>query len=150
MKARTIFSLSLRSLRSNRLRSVITVAIIALGITALVGIITAIQAMDQKLTESFSTMGANGFSIRFKERGFRVGGNNREVKVSKKGQKQEKKSNLGQPIQLQEAEQFIQLYKYPSQPSLSCFAGNNNVVSTPVKKTNPVVAVFGTDENYLD
>jgi hypothetical protein len=86
-----VFALSIRTIRSNRLRSGITVAIIALGITALVGIITAIQAMNQKLTESFSTMGANGFTIRFKERGFGIGGKRREMDVSRKGKKQEKK-----------------------------------------------------------
>src|ERR1043165_4246995 len=118
MKATDILSLSLRSLRSNRLRSAITIAIIALGITALVGIITAIQAMNQKLTESFSSMGANGFTIRFKERNFRVGNDYREIKLSKKGQKQEKTSNLGQPITQNEAEQFVQLYRYPAQISI--------------------------------
>ena len=51
MKTWDIFSLSFQTLRSNRLRSGITVAIIALGITALVGIITAIEAMNQKLCE---------------------------------------------------------------------------------------------------
>ena len=34
---------------------------------ALVGINTAIDAMKQKFTESFSAMGANGFTIHFKE-----------------------------------------------------------------------------------
>lgn len=88
MKATDIFSLSLRTIRSNKLRSGITIAIIALGITALVGIITAIQAMNQKLTESFSSMGANGFSIRHKERGFRIG--KQEMNVKRKASKQEK------------------------------------------------------------
>jgi putative ABC transport system permease protein len=149
MKASDIFSLSLRTIRSNRLRSSITIAIIALGITALVGIITAIQAMNQKLTESFSTMGANGFSIRFKERGFRIG-NNREMEVKKKGAKQEKKSNLSRPISLLEAEEFSIKYQYPSKISLVCFAGNNNTVSSRDKKTNPVIALFGSDENYIN
>ncbi|RYZ47082.1 MAG: ABC transporter permease, partial [Chitinophagaceae bacterium] len=83
MKTADVLSLSFRTIRSNRLRTGITVAIIALGITALIGIITAIQAMNQKLTESFATIGANGFTIRFKERGFRIGAN-REMKVNKK------------------------------------------------------------------
>lgn len=149
MKLLDIFLLSVRTIRSNSLRSAITVAIIALGITALVGIITAIQAMNQKLTESFSAMGANGFSIRTKERGFRIG-NNRELKVKKKGAKQEKKSNLGQPVSLQEAEQFVQSFHYPSQVSIATFTGNNNVVSSSSKKTNPTIALFGSDESYLD
>ncbi len=149
MKINDVLSLSFRTIRSNGLRSGITIAIIALGITALVGIITAIEAMNQKLTESFSTMGANGFSIRFKERGFRIG-NNREPNVKKKVDKQEKKSNLGQPITLQEAEAFTQTFKYPSQLSLAGFGGNNNIISTTYKKTNPTIALFGSDEDYLD
>nr|WP_262915485.1 hypothetical protein [Niabella ginsengisoli] len=54
---------------------------------ALIGIITAIKAMNQKFTESFSSMGANAFTIRFKERNIRFGGGGDELKVSKKGKK---------------------------------------------------------------
>ena len=88
MRFLDVFSLAYRTVRSNKLRTGITVAIIAFGIMALVGIITAIKAMNQKFTESFSTMGANGFTIRFKERNIRFGGDNdREIKLSKKPQK---------------------------------------------------------------
>ena len=69
-----VFRLAFRTVRSNRLRTGLTVAIIAFGIMALVGIITAIKAMNQKFSESFSTMGANGFTLRFKERNIRFGG----------------------------------------------------------------------------
>ena len=72
MKISDVASLAYRSVRSNKLRTGITITIIAFGIMALIGIITAIQAMNQKLTESFSTMGANGFTIRFKERNFHL------------------------------------------------------------------------------
>ncbi|HUC81617.1 MAG TPA: ABC transporter permease [Flavisolibacter sp.] len=149
MKTADILSLSFRTIRSNRLRSGITIAIIALGITALVGIITAIQAMNQKLTESFATIGANGFSIRFKERGFRIGAN-REMKVEKKAQRQEKKSNLSKPISMQEAERFAAAFNYPGKVSLACYGGNNNNVATSIKKTNPTVTLFGADESYLE
>ena len=70
MKGMTIFdslSLAWRTVRSNKLRTGITVAIIAFGIMALIGIITAIEAMNQSLKESFSSMGANAFNIRFKD-----------------------------------------------------------------------------------
>lgn len=89
-----ILSLAFRSVRSNKLRTGITVAIIAFGIMALVGIITAIKAMNQKFTESFSTMGANAFTIRYKERNIRIGGggNNADIKLTKKGSRKEIKS----------------------------------------------------------
>ena len=88
MKISDVLSLAYRSVRSNKLRTGITIAIIAFGIMALVGIITAIKAMNQKLTESFSTMGANGFTIRFKERNFHIGGDGGgNTQLSKKGAK---------------------------------------------------------------
>ena len=66
-------------------------AIIAFGIMALVGIITAIKAMNQKFTESFSTMGANGFTIRFKERQIHFGGGGEsDLKLAKKGKQKGK------------------------------------------------------------
>ena len=67
-------TLSWRTVRSNKLRTGITVSIIAFGIMALIGIITAIEAMNQSLYENFSILGANSFSIRFKERNIRFGG----------------------------------------------------------------------------
>ena len=87
-----VFSLAYRTVRSNKLRTGLTVSIIAFGIMALIGIITAIKAMNQKFSESFSTMGANAFTIRFKERNFRFGGNdNNDIKLSKKGKTKRKK-----------------------------------------------------------
>ena len=89
----TLDSLSLawRTVRSNKLRTGITVAIIAFGIMALIGIITAIEAMNQSLKESFSSMGANAFSIRYKESRARFGGNgNGDLKKTKRGLKEKK------------------------------------------------------------
>lgn len=143
------FSMAFRTVRGNKLRTSLTVAIIAFGIMALVGINTAIEAMKQKFTESFSSMGASGFTIRFSEprRGF---GGGRELKKEKKGAKKEKKSNLGKPITRQQAEEFKQRYHFPAQVSLNIFGSGNAVVSRGGKKTNPNVRVYGGDENFID
>lgn len=145
-----VFALAFRSVRSNKLRTGLTVAIIAFGIMALVGIITAIKAMNQKLSESFSTMGANAFTIRFRERNIRFGGGGGDdVKLSKKGKRKEKKSNLGKRITKDEAELFVERYQYPSIKSISVFGTRNAIISHDEKKTNPNVMLFGGDENYL-
>jgi len=73
MTLKDTFLLAYATVKSNKLRTGITVAIIAFGIMALIGIITAIQAMNQSITESFSSMGANAFNIRFKESNIRFG-----------------------------------------------------------------------------
>jgi putative ABC transport system permease protein len=145
-----VFSLAFRTVRSNKLRTGLTVAIIAFGIMALVGIITAIKAMNQKFSESFSTMGANGFTVRYKERNIRFGNDGSDdVKLSKKGSKKTKKSNLGKKITRDEAELFVRNYKYPAITSISIFANRNSIVSRESRKTSPNVVLAGGDENYL-
>jgi putative ABC transport system permease protein len=145
-----ILSLAYRTVRSNKLRTGLTISIIAFGIMALIGIITAIQAMNQKFSESFSTMGANGFTLRVKERNFHFGGgNNNDAKLSKAGQRKEKKSNLGKNITKEEAELFVRTFQYPATKSIYISGGNSNIVSYEARKTNPNIILLGGDENYL-
>lgn len=146
-----VFSLASRTVRSNKLRTGLTVSIIAFGIMALIGIITAIQAMNQKFSESFSTMGANAFTIRFKESNIHFGGgrSNRDIKLSKKNERKEKKSNLGRKITRDEAEFFVKNFQYPAIKSISIFCNRNNIASYEERKTSPNLMVFGGDENYL-
>lgn len=152
MKGMTIFdslSLAWRTVRSNKLRTGITVAIIAFGIMALIGIITAIEAMNQSLKESFSSMGANAFNIRFKDSRVRFGGNNSDVKKTTRGRK-EKKSNLDKPIQREEAEYFKQNFNFPSaKVSIYRRGPGGQEVNYKDKKTNPQIVVWGGDEHYL-
>jgi putative ABC transport system permease protein len=150
MKISDVLSLAYRSVRSHKLRTGITVAIIAIGITALIGFTTAIQAMNEKLMESFSTMGANGFTIRFKERNFRIGGGGRDVELSKKGAKKQKQSSLNKVLTEDESELFVRNYQFPGATvGLSTFSGRNNIVSYQSLKTSPNVLMMGGDENYL-
>ena len=150
MNISDIFSLAYRTVRSNKLRTGLTVAIIAFGIMALVGIITAIKAMNQKFTESFSTMGANGFTIRFKERQVHFGGGGQSnLKVAKKGSRKEKTSNLGKPITIDQADEFRKYYTFPAITGISVFVNRNTIVSYDTKKTTPNVLMIGADENYL-
>lgn len=150
MRTRDTISLAYRTVRSNKVRTGITVAIIAFGIMALVGINTAIQAMKQKFTESFSSMGANGFTIRFREMRVNFGGGNSELKKTTKGKLREKKSNLSKPITRAQAEAFKQNFNYPAQIGIYIFGQRDVVASTVSKKTNPTVRVYGVDENYID
>lgn len=149
MAFRDTFSLAYRTVRGNKLRTGITVAIIAFGIMALVGINTAIESIKQKFTESFSSMGANGFTIRYREPrfGFNNGG---DVKKEKKGQRREKKSNMGKPITVLQAETFKGNFDFPAQVCLNIFGARDAVVSYGSKKSNPTVRIMGSDENYLD
>src|SRR5688572_18433676 len=53
----------LRSVRANLLRSVITAFIVTLGITALVGVLTAVDGIQASIKKSLSSLGANTFYI---------------------------------------------------------------------------------------
>ncbi len=149
MKLRDTISLAFRTVRSNKLRTGITVAIIAFGIMALVGINTAIDAMKQKFTESFASMGANGFTIHYKSFNFFGGGNN-DVKKEKKGERKEKKSNDKKIITREQAEAFKKRFNFPAKIALGLRGTNDAVVSLGDKKTNPNVRILGGDENYVD
>lgn len=143
------FTLAWRTVRSNKLRTGITVAIIAFGIMALIGIITAIEAMNQSLKESFSSMGANAFSIRYKDSRVRMGGRNNGVTKTKRGLR-EKKSKLDKPIRKEEAEFFKKNFVYPgAQVSIYRRGPGAQEVHYGDKKTNPQITLMGGDENYL-
>lgn len=151
MQTSDIVSLAFRTIRGNRLRTGLTVSIIAFGIMALIGIITAIQAMNQKFSESFSSMGANAFSIRFKERNIRFGGRqSSEVKLTRKGARKEKVSNLDKIINREQAESFLDSFDFPAVKSISVFGNRNNLVSRGTSKTSPNVTLFGGDIHYVD
>jgi len=144
-------SLSWKNIKSNKLRTGITVVIIALGIFALILIITAIQAASNSLTSSFSTMGANAFSIRFKERNFRFGGGRSSTVKSTKNGQRERKSNTGIPISLDEARAFRDRFNFPgAKVSIALRGPSSIVVNNSKRKTNPEVNIFGGDENYLE
>lgn len=148
MKILDTLSLAFRTVRSNKLRTGITVSIIAFGIMALVGINTAIDAMKQKFTESFASMGANGFTIHYKD--YQFFGNNQQVTKEKKGAKKDKVSNAKVPISKEQAERFKAAYQFPAKVSINVRGGNSNIVSMDSRKTNPTVQVNGGDENYAE
>ena len=116
---------------------------------ALIGIITAIEAMNQSLNENFSTMGANAFSIRYRDRQIRIGGRNDRVKKTTKGTLKEKNSNTGRIITYEEARAFKQRFAFPALVSISIRGPRNVVVNNEKIKTNPNVVVQAGDENYL-
>src|SRR5690554_6735819 len=94
------FKVALQSIRSNRLRTFLTALIISIGITALVGILTSIDAIQSSLTESFSAMGSNSFSIRNRGVNIRIGGQGTRPKVYPK-------------ITYQEAVAFKENFEFP-------------------------------------
>lgn len=151
MMLRDILYLAFRSIRSNKLRTGLTVAIIVLGITALVGIFTVIASIRTSVFNNFASMGANGFTIRNWQMNVHFGnGGGHATKGSKKdNQHKEQTSRRNLNISYLDAEAFKNRYTFPAKVSVSLMATGTATVIRGTVKTNPNVQVIGGDENYL-
>lgn len=141
MKTKDIISLATNAIKSNRLRANLTVAIIAIGITALIGIVTIIEVLKGSIYSNFTSMGANTFTITSQS----------ILSKSKKhgGKKRINQSETESRISLQDADNFQSYFQYPAEVSLSVMANNTATVKKGTKKSNPNIIVMGTDEKYL-
>jgi len=72
--------ISLDSIKSHLLRTILTILIISFGIMALVGILTATDSIKYYLTQNFSMMGANTFTIRNRSMNVHIGNDNQVQK----------------------------------------------------------------------
>ncbi len=125
------------SIKENKLRTTLTALIISIGIMALVGILTSIDALKASISNSFSSMGSNTFTIR--NRGFNMQmGGHRNRKVENKN------------ITFEEATAFQKKFIYPATTSISYRVSSSATVKFNYDKTNPNITVFGSDENYLN
>ncbi len=129
--------LAMQSIKSNRLRTFLTALIIAIGISALVGILTTINAIENKMTEAFSSMGANSFTIRNRGTGIKVGGAGQRPKTFR-------------PINYEDAIKLKQRLNTPATVSVSIFASGGSTVKYGTEKTNPNVNIQGIDEEGLN
>ena len=131
-----ILSMAFQNIRANMLRAILTLLIIAFGIMALVGILTAIDAIAYSLNDNLSGLGANSFSIERKWS---------EVRSNQRGRRQK----AGDPIRYKQAMEFKERFSFPGRVSISLWATNLASVKYGEEKTNPNVAFVGVDENYF-
>lgn len=129
--------IAVNSIKANKLRAFLTMLIIFFGITALVGISSAIDAMKGSINSNFTSMGANSFTIRNKETSVRIG-------------RRGKKSKRYQSITYKEAIRFKNEFTFPASTAVSTMASFNARLKFGTEKTNPNIQVFGGDENYLE
>jgi putative ABC transport system permease protein len=130
-----IIALSMRSIGTNKLRTILTMLIMGIGISALVGIQTSLNGLKQFLNSDFASMGSNSFTLR----GGTTGAEGSDGRPSRRV-----------PITYREAIRFQERYEYPSVVSVSVVARqSSSTVKYQGKKTNPTVTVLGVDAPYL-
>ena len=126
----------LRSIKGNLLRTVLTALIISLGITSLVGILTAIDGIQSSVDNSFSGLGANSFDIR----------NRAAMQVRREGQKEKRFKN----IDYRQAVRYKTLFQSKGKVSLKTTVTGNAIAKFASKKTNPNTRLFGINDNFLE
>lgn len=129
--------IALGSIRTQLLRTILTVLIIAIGIMALVAILTVVSALENTLSKDFASMGANTFNInQYENTSRRRGGEEREI--------------INPIISYPEAVAFKNKYKYPlTETSLSFTATSTAEVKYESAKTDPEISVLGVDEYFI-
>ncbi len=128
--------ISLKAINSNRVRAILTMSIIAFGIMALVGILTAIDAIKTSLTSQFTMMGANSFTIT--SRGMNIQINNSKYRTRNYSR-----------ISYRQAVEFKERFTEPAWVSIAYYATGMATVKYGSEETNPNITLRGVDENYL-
>jgi putative ABC transport system permease protein len=129
--------ISFTAIKSNRVRAILTICIIAFGIMALVGILTAIDAIKSSLTNQFTMMGANSFTITSRGMNIQIGNNRSRTKNHSR-------------ITYRQAEEFKSRFNQAAWVSVSFNASGLATVKYGTEETNPNVSLMGVDENNLN
>ena len=124
------------ALRANWVRSILTLMIIAFGIMAVIGMITAINSAIYSLNENFSTLGANSIEIRAKNANLRGRRNGRSEKAV-------------DAISYKQAKTFEELYQKTGVVALEMQVSGNGIVSGNGNETNPITRIHGADADYI-
>ena len=127
--------IAVRSIRSNLLRTSLTIAIIGLGIMALISMTTATSSLEANVTQQFSTLGTDVFTIQQRtesgvDRGMRV--------------------KAAEPITYEEAQRFADEGSEDITISYSVYGTGQATLTRGQEQTNPNIQILGVEENYLN
>ena len=125
-----------RSIRANLLRTILTALILSIGLFALVGILTGIDAMKNSLSETFASLGANSFELHAKG-------------YSNRGRRGGVQSRQYPPISFFQAKQYKKAMGDEARVGVSAFIAGAVEMKASGIKTNPNMQVVAGDENYL-
>jgi putative ABC transport system permease protein len=129
--------IALGSIKTQLLRTILTVLIIAIGITALVGILTVVSALENRISKDFASMGSNTFTLNQYDNLTRSNGGDEIEKINP-------------IISYPEAKAFKDIYKYPfTYTSISFTASSTAEVKYEADKTDPSVSIVGVDDYFI-
>lgn len=125
------------SIKSQLLRTILTVLIIGIGIWALVGILAAVAVLENTITGNFASMGTNTFSIS-------------RYDFSEQVNRGQSDTKINPIISYPQAKEFQDKYHFPgSTVSLSFTAASSVEVKYESQKTDPEIIIVGADQFFL-
>jgi len=124
----------IKSIKSNLTRTILTASIIAIGITSLVSILTAIDGIKSSIDTSFSSLGANTFDVRRK----------RTDRTVQDGKEQKKYTNLKKEEVFEFKEKFED-----GLATLHVNVTGNAEIKRLSEKTTPNYSIRGIDDNFM-
>ena len=126
---------ALRSIQGQALRTSLTIGIIGMGIMALIAMVTATESLKANVTQEFSSLGTQSFSIDQMRSG---------------GMFQGKRVLPSPPIDFRQASQFKNEAAGAFKVATSVFGTGMASVTRGNQRTDPNVSVQGVDELFLD
>src|SRR5690606_31538514 len=128
--------IALSAIRGQLLRRILTVFIIAWGIWALVGILSAVSALEHSLMSNFASMGANTFNMDRFDYSMEWDAADTKIKqVSSYQQEVAYQQELDLPY---------------TETSISVTAASSVQVKTENQKTGPEATVLGVDDFFFE
>lgn len=129
--------IAFNSIKTQLLRTILTVLIIAIGITALVGILSAVSALENTISSDFSSMGSNTFNIQ-------------RYEFNTQRQSGRETQKINPVISYRNVKEFEENYKFPYTKTSISFVGTRTAeVKYENKKTDPEVTILGVNENFI-
>ena len=126
------------AIKSQLLRTVLTIMIIAIGITALVGILSTVSAFEANISDSFTSMGSNTFNIQRYDFTAQRSSSSEKIKINP-------------IITYNQVADFYKKYNAPLTQTAISFTGSR---TTEVKynsiKTDPETTIVGANEHFIN
>jgi len=125
---------SQNGLRQSKVRAGLTVALIAIGLMSLVGVLTAIDSIQNSVSTNLATLGAESFDV-----------------VDKRPVRRNPflEEPLKRPLDNRMADLFVKQYPKAGKVCVSFTTGFGTTVLGNHRKSNPNNTIIGSNESYL-
>lgn len=127
--------IALRNIQGNKRRSILTMLIISFGITALVSILTATDALKRSINSNFSNVGATSYTLSYRSRGVNFSGSRRKYYPI---------------ITYKEAQKYKKNTADAAKSTVFFYGASGQTMKYNEEETSPNITVMGCDENYFD